>query len=89
MKKLIYIQEKFLDPSQCQTFIDLAKKNKQEIPYGDESRGGDTYLTSVEMSTPEPDGNYGAIYLGGNVDSTVVNGDIVDNVTNLCKSFDS
>ena len=28
MKKLIYIQEKFLDPSQCQTFIDLAKKNK-------------------------------------------------------------
>ena len=89
MKKLIYIQEKFLDPSQCQTFIDLAKKNKQEIPYGDESRGGDTFLTSVEMSTPEPDGNYGAIYLGGNVDSTVVNGDVVDNVTNLCKSFDS
>ena len=89
MKKLIYIQEKFLDPSQCQTFIDLAKRNKKEIPYGDESRGGDTYLTSVEMSTPESDGNYGAIYLGGDVDSTVVDGDTVDNVTSLCKSFDS
>ena len=89
MKKLIYIEENFISSDECQKFIDLSLTNKDEIPYGDESRGGDTFLTSVEMSTPEPDGNYGAIYLGGNVDSTVVSGDIVDNVTNICKSFDS
>ena len=51
------------------------------MPCGDESRGGDTFLTTVthsnpneslakEMDVPEPDGNYGAIYLGGNVDPT-------------------
>ena len=106
MKKLIYIQERFLDPSLCIPFIELAKRNNQEMPYGDESRGGDTFLTTVthsnsseslakEMDVPEPDGNYGAIYLGGNVDPTTieVNDDelfktVVHGVTNLCKSFD-
>ena len=83
MKKLIYVQENFLDPSLCIPFIELAKKNNQEIPYGDESRGGDTFLTTVThsnpeesltkgMDVPEPDGNYGAIYLGGEVDPTTV-----------------
>ena len=106
MKKLIYIQEKFLDPSLCVPFIELAKRNNQEMPYGDESRGGDTFLTTVthsnpneslakEMDVPEPDGNYGAIYLGGNVDPTTieVNDDelfktVVHGVTDLCKNFD-
>ena len=53
------------------------------MPYGDESRGGDTFLTTVTHSNPneslpkapdipEPDddGNYGAVYLGGNIDPT-------------------
>ena len=106
MKKLIYIQEKFLDPSLCVPFIELAKRNNQEMPYGDESRGGDTFLTTVthsnpneslakEMDVPEPDGNYGAIYLGGNVDPTTIeiNDDelfktVVHGVTDLCKNFD-
>ena len=110
MKKIIYIQEKFLDPSLCIPFIDLAKRNKQEIPYGDESRGGDTFLTTVStpteesltdgfflkgMDVPESDGNYGAIYLGGEVDPTTIEVDddelfktVVHGVTNLCKSFD-
>ena len=26
--------------------IELAKRNNQEMPYGDESRGGDTFLES-------------------------------------------
>ena len=107
MKKLIYVQENFLDSSLCIPFIELAKKNNQEIPYGDESRGGDTFLTTVThsnpeesltkgMDVPEPDGNYGAIYLGGEVDPTTVEIDddelfktVVHEVTNLCKGFDS
>ena len=106
MKKLIYIEEKFLDSSLCIPFIELAKRNDEEMPYGDESRGGDTFLTTVThsnpneslasgMDVPEPDGNYGAIYLGGNVDPTTieVNDDelfktVVHGVTDLCKTFD-
>ena len=106
MKKLIYIEEKFLDSFLCEPFISLAKRNDEELPYGDESRGGDTFLTTVThsnpdesltkgMDVPEPDGNYGAIYLGGNVDPTTIEVDddelfktVVHTVTNLCKSFD-
>jgi len=107
MKKLIYVEEKFLDPFLCEPFVKLAKKNKDEMPYGDEHRGGDTFLTTVDtsnpdeslakgMDVPEPDGNYGAIYLGGNVDPTTIEVDdnelfktVVHAVTKLCKSFDS
>ncbi len=107
MKKLIYIQEKFLDPSLCIPFIELAKSNDKEMPYGDESRGGDTFLTTVThsnpeesltkgMDVPESDGNYGAIYLGGEVDPTTIEINdnelfkaVVHSVTDLCKSFDS
>ena len=106
MKKLIYIEEKFLDSFLCEPFISLAKRNDEELPYGDESRGGDTFLTTLThsnpdesltkgMDVPEPDGNYGAIYLGGNVDPTTIEVDddelfktVVHTVTNLCKSFD-
>ena len=90
MKKLIYIQEKFLDPSLCIPFIELAKRNNKEMPYGDESRGGDTFLTTVTHSNPnetlskgpdipEPDGdgNYGAVYLGGNIDPTRRSSDLM------------
>jgi hypothetical protein len=83
MKKLIYIEENFIDPSLCQPFIDLSKRNKEEMPYGNASRGGDTFLTSVTHSNPyesppkepmipETDGSYGAVYLGGNVDPTTI-----------------
>ena len=111
MKKLIYVQERFLDPSLCVPFVELSKRNNQEMPYGDESRGGDTFLTTVStpteesltdgfflkgMDVPESDGNYGAIYLGGEVDPTTIQVDddelfktVVHGVTNICKSFDS
>jgi hypothetical protein len=76
------------------------------MPYGDDTRGGDTFLTTVThsnpeeslskgMDIPEPDGNYGAIYLGGNVDPTTIEVDdnelfktVVHGVTDLCKTFD-
>ena len=76
------------------------------MPYGDESRGGDTFLTTVThsnpdesltkgMDIPESDGNYGAIYLGGEVDPTTIEVDddelfktVVHGVTDLCKGFD-
>ncbi len=106
MKKLIYVQERFLDPSLCVPFIELSKRNNQEMPYGDESRGGDTFLTTVStenpdesltkgMDVPESDGNYGAIYLGGEVDPTTIEVDedelfktVVHGITDLCKGFD-
>ena len=71
MKKLIYIEENFISPSECQELIDISKSNKQEIPYGDKSRGGNTYLTTLD-----------GIYF----DSKENN--VVDKVTNLCKTFD-
>ena len=71
MKKLIYVEENFISPSECQELIDLSKSNKEEVPYGDVSRGGDTFLTHLD-----------GIYL----DKTENN--IVDKVTNLCKTFD-
>ena len=106
MKKLIYIEENFLKESLCKPFIDLAKRNLEEVPYGNSSRGGDTFLTSVthsnpyeslpkEPMVPEPDGSYGAIYLGGNVDPTTIEvnenelfAEVVNAVTKICKSFD-
>ena len=85
MKKLIYIEENFITPDDCQKFIDLSKSNKKEMPYGSPSRGGDTYLTTVEWK------NQGASYYGGNVDTVIpsLDEDVVNRVNSLCKSFDS
>ena len=47
MRKIIYIEENFLSPGECQQLIELSKSNKEEIPYGNESRGGNTYLTTL------------------------------------------
>ena len=80
MKKLIYIEENFITPDECQQFIDFAVDNKNEIPYGN----GDTYSTKVDWK------NHTAIYFGGNFDSTVPSLDnvIVNRVVDICKSFD-
>ena len=48
MKKLIYVEENFISPSECQELIEFSKSNKEELPYGDESRGGDTFLTTLD-----------------------------------------
>ena len=55
------------------------------MPYGDESRGGDTYLTTVDWK------NYGAVYYGGDVNTTVpsLDHEVVTRVNSICKNFDS
>ena len=85
MKKLIYIEEDFLDPSLCQSFIDISKANQKEMPYGTPDRGGDTYLTTVEWE------NHGATYYGGDVDPIEIKttDGVVNTVNSLCKTFDS
>ena len=85
MRKLIFVEENFVNDEDCQRFIKLSKENQNPIPYGDDSRGGDTYLTTVEWK------NQGAIYLGGDVDSVVpsIEDSVVTRVNALCKSFDN
>ena len=48
MKKLLYVEENFISLSECQELIDLSKANKEEIPYCNETRGGDTFLTTLD-----------------------------------------
>ena len=48
MKKIIYTEENFISPDECQELIELSKSNQNEISYGDESRGGNTYLTTLD-----------------------------------------
>ena len=94
MKKLIYIQEKFLDSSLCKPFIDLFDIKKE-----DRSLDAVTHSDPNETLTYIPnqpfDKNYGAKYLGGNVDPIDMNsttdelfGGVINNVTNLCKTFE-
>ena len=95
MKKILYIQDNFLNSYLCQSFIDLHEKEN------------DTFLEAVTHSNeneslsygpdiPEDDGNYGAEYLGGNVDPIQLNitkdklfVSVINKVTNLCKIFDN
>ena len=49
MKKLIYIEEDFISNDECLKFIDLSLSNQgNEMSYGSENRGGNTYLTIVD-----------------------------------------
>ena len=99
MKKLIYIEENFISPDECQKLIDLSLANKgKEMPYGNETRGGDTFLTTVTHSNSEESLTKGiewkdntAVYHGGDVDPTVppLDYDVVTRVNSICKSFDS
>ena len=79
MKKLLYVEEEFITPDECQTFVDYANANKKEMPYGSEKRGGDTFLSTITteghqivqdvtgpVSSPQDDGH--AAYEGGDAD---------------------
>lgn len=87
MKKLIYIEEEFLAPKLCQKFIDFAiSKREEEVPYGNEERGGDTYITNIDCG--------GNLYQGGIPDCIELNDykmfrDIINSITNICKQFDN
>ena len=48
MKKLIYFEENFISPQECDDLIKLSKDNKEEIPYGNPGRGGNTFLTTLD-----------------------------------------
>ncbi len=95
MKKLIYIEDNFLDSSLCQPFIDLFDVKKE-----DRSLDAVTHSDPNESLTYIPnqpfDKNYGAKYLGGNVDPIDMNSttdelfaSVINNVTNRCKTFES
>jgi hypothetical protein len=85
VKNLIYIEENYITPEECQKFIQLSKDNQKPIPYGDPTRGGDTYLTNVEWK------NHGASYHGGNIDVVIpsLEDKVVSSINALCKSFDN
>lgn len=88
MKKLIYVEEDFVDPVLCEKFINFAKENKNhEVPYGDYSRGGDTFITNLECG--------GNLYRGGVPDCIDLNQEdeeifkkVLNSITTICKFFD-
>lgn len=92
MKKLIYVEENFIDSSLCERFIEFAKANKsKEVPYGNYDRGGDTFITNIVHEE-----NYGGnLYQGGIPDCIDLNLTdqeifevVLNSITQVCKSFD-
>ena len=94
MRKLIYVEDNFLDSSLCEPFINLFDVKKE-----DRSLDAVTHSDPNESLTYIPnqpfDKNYGAKYLGGNVDPIDMNsttdelfGGVINNVTNLFKTFE-
>ena len=60
MKKLLYLEEEFLNPSLCKSFIDLHVNENDtflEAVTHSDSNASLTYGPDI----PEPDGDYGAI----------------------------
>ena len=93
MKKVMYVEEDFLSPSLCQPFIDLhEKENDSFLETVTHSNSGESLSYAPEI--PEPDGDYGAIYLGGDVrpvDIKLTKDELfknaISNVTSICKTF--
>lgn len=87
MKKLVYIEEEFLTPQLCKKFIDFAvSEREKEVPYGNEERGGDTYITNIDFG--------GNLYQGGipdciELDDYKMFEDVITSITNICEGFDS
>ena len=95
MKKIIYIQDNFLDPSLCKPFIDLFDVKKEDRSL-DAVTHSDPNETLTYMPEFKFDKNYGAKYLGGNVDPITLNmtddelfSNVINSVTDLCKTFES
>ena len=94
MKKLLYIEEEFLNPSLCESFTDIHVKENdtflEAVTHAPNTTEGLTYGPDI----PEPDGDYGAIYLGGDVSPVDIKlskdelfANVIANVTKICKSF--
>ena len=93
-KKLMYIEEEFLSSSLCQPFIDLHEENDSFLETVTHSNSEESLSYSPKI--PEPDGDYGAIYLGGDVSPVDIKltkdqlfKSVINNVTKLCKSFNN
>ena len=95
MRKLIYIEDNFLDSSLCQPFIDLydVKEEDRSLDAMTHAEGGGSLTFQPKF---EFDQNYGAKYLGGNVDPIDLNSTndelfsrVINSVTTLCKTFES
>ena len=90
----MYIEEEFLSPSLCQPFIDLHEENDSFLETVTHSNSKESL--SYGPRIPEPDGDYGAIYLGGDVSPVDIKltkdqlfRSVINNVTKLCKSFNN
>ena len=96
MRKLLYVEDEFLNPSLCHPFINLHGDNKEETFLEAVTHSDSNESLTYSPDIPEPDGDYGAIYLGGDVspvDIKLTNDElfssVIANVTKVCKSFDS
>ena len=95
MTKLIYVQDDFLDPSLCKPFIDLYDKKDSFLEIVTHSNPNESLSKYPEIPKFEFDANYGAKYLGGNVDPVDLTksedklfSNVINDVTKRCKTFD-
>ena len=95
MKKLIYVQDDFLDPKLCKPFIDLYDKSDSFLETVTHSNPNDSLTVNPEIPKFKFDSNYGARYLGGNVDPVDLThskdelfSNVIMDVTRRCKTFD-
>ena len=95
MTKLIYVQDDFLDPSLCKPFIDLYDKKDSFLETVTHSNPNESLSKYPEIPKFEFDANYGAKYLGGNVDPVDLTksedklfSNVITDVTKRCKTFD-
>ena len=93
MKKLLYIEEEFLNPTLCKPFIDLhIEENDTFLEPVTHSNSNESLSYSPDI--PEMGGDHGAIYLGGDVEPVDIKlskdelfASVIGNVTKICKSF--
>ena len=92
MKKLIYVQDDFLDPKLCKPFIDLYDKSDSFVETVTHSNPNDSLTVNPEIPKFKFDSNYGAKYLGGNVDPVDLThskdeffSNVIMDVTRRCK----
>ena len=67
MRKLLYVEDEFLNPSLCHPFINLHGDNKEETFLEAVTHSDSNESLTYGSDIPELDGDYGAIYLGGDV----------------------
>ena len=90
--KLIYIQDDFLDPKLCQPFLELYDKKDSFLESVTHSNPHESLTFNPDIPKFDFDGNYGAKYLGGNVDPihlTESKDELFSSVINDCLLYTS